>query len=895
MLMKDANIKNRIIYPFALAFFGLLTAVSLLFYTTLHSNIEAETIHRVKSLHQAFENTLSEKTDKLAGFLSFIVNDDALINAWQSRDRDKLLLQARSIYDRLNNDHRLTHIYFIDTDQTAFLRVHRPSASGDLIRRYTLQQAVKTGRTSSGLELDTFGELTLRVVSPVRRGKQLVGYVELGKGIEHLTPLLESEMGVNLLFMIKKQNLNYTNWLKARIQRGKKDTWSQFDDYVLAARYHPNIDASDMAILNKFSLQESKHTHIHDMHNIHVHSFKLDDKNYQASFLPLIDVSNANIGNIILLRDVTKAVSSMHRKLIMMVTSSIVIGIAILFVLAQIIGRVEQSIRRSRDALKATNKELELALEKANEAATTKAAFVANMSHEIRTPMNGVLGMLGLLSDTELNETQREYTEIAYQSGESLMTLLNDILDYSKIESGRLNLEYADFNLHDTIEDVISLQATNAHRKGLEIACIIDTDVPMMVRGDATRLRQVLNNLVSNAIKFTHAGEVIVNVHVNSRMGNNTGLEFQIKDTGIGIDSQSIDKIFDTFTQADNSTTRKYGGTGLGLTISRQISQEMGGDITVESTLHQGSVFTFTAVFKKSAMMISAFTPDAILKQHRALIVDDNATNRLVLETQLSSWGMSFDSVASGPEALACIAAAIQQHQPYDLVLLDMMMPEMDGRQVAQKINDTYTTNRPDIIMLTSTTIDSGDRHLSDLVNMMLLKPVRKLSLYNAILSLIDNRVATHDKKPDSAPDKTPIRSLTNRILIAEDNHANQRVIENMLAGLGYDDFDTVENGEQVLDALQNKQYDIILMDIQMPVMDGLETTRKIRSSQQSYNNIAICAMTANAMHGDMEKCLNAGMNDYLSKPIDLTKLRSMLSKWITSANVVDFQNSIHS
>jgi CheY-like chemotaxis protein len=242
--------------------------------------------------------------------------------------------------------------------------------------------------------------------------------------------------------------------------------------------------------------------------------------------------------------------------------------------------------------------------------------------------------------------------------------------------------------------------------------------------------------------------------------------------------------------------------------------------------------------------------------------------------------------------AMSKLAEDHQQQQPYDLVLLDMMMPEMDGWQVAQQINSDYGSQRPDIIMLTSTTIDPGDRHLSDLVDMMLLKPVRKLSLYNAILSLIDSHVPDSRMQETALSAKGHKRSLNNRILIAEDNHANQRVIENMLAGIGYDDFDTVENGQQVLNALKEKQYDIILMDIQMPVMDGLEATRVIRNSKQAFSSIAICAMTANAMHGDREKCLNAGMNDYLSKPIDLTKLRSMLSKWITNKNVVNFENS---
>ncbi|WP_341927147.1 response regulator [Nocardioides psychrotolerans] len=531
-------------------------------------------------------------------------------------------------------------------------------------------------------------------------------------------------------------------------------------------------------------------------------------------------------------------------------------------------------------ARKLVERELEASRDAALDGSRAKSAFLATMSHEIRTPMNGVIGLTGLLLTTELDERQRQYAEGVRGAGEALLSLINDILDFSKVEAGKLQLETLDFDLVQVVEEAAELVAEPARAKNLELLAYSSPELPGSLRGDPSRIRQVLLNLASNAVKFTAAGEVVIRAQLDDRTDGGVVVRFEVTDTGVGVDPADREQLFDPFSQADSSTTRKYGGTGLGLAISRQLVTAMGGTIGVESVPGQGSTFWFTLPLALAHEAVAGTPPATELSGQRVLVVDDNQTNRLILGDQLGAWGMHVDAVEDGATALRRLDEARAAGTAYDVVVLDLCMPVMDGLELAALVT-AGAAPAPGMVLLTSGSDVTAEEGRRVGIGARLTKPVHLARLAAALEEVLSAKRAPRPAVPQARVRPAP--GSRGHVLVVEDSFTNQLVAVGILESLGYST-DVAGNGLEALEALERSSFGAVLMDCQIPEMDGYDATREIRRREGATRRTPVIAMTASVTEGERQRCLESGMDDYLSKPVHPRDVGAMLDRWVPAS-----------
>ncbi|EXJ15608.1 response regulator [Imhoffiella purpurea] len=919
----------------ALAIFMGLNIVTTIWIQRHEANEEA--VRDRRSFESLFEEMLTQEAGDLSGQLDFIEDGRNLAEAFLARDRGRLLTLAEPLYARLNRRFDVTHFYFHGPDQICFLRVHNPPRHGDLIGRWTMGNAAAKRQESFGIELGPLGIFTLRVVRPWIVEGRLIGYLELGKEIGHFTSLIKQILGMDFLVLIDKGKLDRDKWREGlqMLERSPLSPWESLEQKVVVEATLPEIPVALMDWLESWQRGEQPGVMI-----------RIGQKTYHCTLVPLFDVARTRVGEVLLLTDQTEVLRDHFRSSAMFAAVLLAVGALLALVFGRILGRLEQRLgefygalatevserrqiqqalahakdelehrvwERTRELAEANRglreevdhrKEMEQALIQAKlkaEAATeAKSRFLSSMSHELRTPMNAIIGIGEVLADTQVGREQAHFIRILQTAGDDLLNIINDILDISKIEAGYMHLKSIEFEMQQLAEETCDMLAIRAHTKGVELALRLDPRLPRRLIGDPYRLRQILVNLIGNAIKFTERGYVSVEIspkggHADMAPGEETEILFAVRDTGIGIPPERREEIFESFTQVDSSSTRKFGGTGLGLNISRRLANLIGGTIEMESALGFGSLFSVRLPFRIGSIESQAASPSEPprLSVRRTLIVDDIHVNRLILGEMLHEWGADFAEAENAQEALNAIRSARKDGHPFDLLLVDDWMPEMDGLELADRIGrDPASADIAVVILSSDYQIRDEIRRRGTRLAGYLVKPVKKRDLERLLTGL------THH--PDTGWDtRDPVRPMiadalqrlpAARVLVVEDSPQNRTVVQAYLDQTRLR-ADYAENGAEGIDKWSSRPYDLILMDMQMPIMDGYQATAAIREQErvQGRTPIPIVALTAVALSEEVEKCLAAGCTAHLAKPVrKQTFFRMLLDQLGTSDRILD-------
>ena len=906
------NNKNRR-YGALFAVVSLFIVLSDLAFIALNYHAAEQVLHNTldekgRQYRDAYLHTLDQTTSFMQQTATFVANDQRVQQlflagrraveaegggkggAEAARIRGELFELVGSGWEEMRRHYSIRQLHFhLAPGDTSFLRVHKPSKFGDDlspirhsivdVNRYLKRvRGFESGRVYAGV----------RGMVPVfaREGaeesgeKVHVGAVEAGTSFALMLEQLQRALGADFAVMMTIDHARATMW--PDFLERYLETHPAVSDYLLEGRTGDEV----LELLKRPSVVDSLGREGAVLSRVGgralaVSHFPLRD------YLGSVDPGRAAVGKVLVWFDADDYVNAFEEgvrtNILWGIAGFLIIELALFYFWGYAARRFERRVEEKTAELAETNRRLASASEAAEAANRAKSEFLANMSHEIRTPMNGVIGMLELLGGTRLDGEQSHYRDSALRSAEMQLTLINDILDLSKIEAGKLELEADEFDLGELIGEVAELISAPAFGKGLELITFADPAIGSLLVGDGLRVRQILINLAGNAVKFTERGEIELRAEVMGEREGRIQLRLSVRDTGIGIDEAVRDRLFKPFSQGDSATTRKYGGTGLGLTISRRLVEMMGGEMGVDGVLGEGSTFWALIPFPKGGAREALVHPD--LSGLRALIVDDNATNREVLERYLDAWGLRHDSAADAAEGLARLREASAAGDPVRLLLLDYQMPGGDGLMLAESVRDDAALEAPRTLLLSSAQPESRERLRAVGIHAELLKPLHQKRL----LATIERVVARGESGgAPEAPVKTPAGAgvapagLRGRVLLVEDNLVNVQVAIGLLARLGLP-ADTAGNGVEALRMSAERRYDLILMDVQMPEMDGFEATRRIRQRERERGEarMPIIAMTAHALKGDREQCQRSGMDDYLVKPVRWELFAETLARWL--------------
>lgn len=1006
-IQPDAlNLTVWILAPAVVALLGGALFFGVFLYQIKVDQSQQELLRLTDQTRRQWDRLISSHVQILKTQVTNITEIPGLVEAWQTRNRDALIVLGQPFFTNIRRNSSITHTYFIDTDRTSFLRMHEPSRHGDRIDRHTLVMAQKTHTDAWGVEFGPLGTFTLRYVHPWEHNGTIIGYLELGIDLNNLTTELSQSLHIGEITVLRKEFIHRDNYEKARRAFGYVGQWDRYQSFVATHQtvseipesvaqwlenshkpFGPSVvfparlgkqrllcavihlpdalgrDVADMVVLRDITSQHtadigdlllgigmmiglfagvmsllwsvttraeqqltSAFTRLSDSEASYRRQFAdntaimllvapddgmileanqaaLDFYGYSRQSILTMRITNLCTAPFTEIKQAMNSITTTHHggkfhfqhrladgslKEVEVSYSHIQFGDR--KVMHLIIHDITARTHAERKLIE-SNTRLKEANQRAEAGALAKSQFLANMSHEIRTPMSGVIGMAGLLRETDLNSEQLHYTKIIQSSANALLELLNDILDFSKIDSGRLEIEAIVFNLREMVEDCAELMALHAQEKGIELVCALPPDIPPYLAGDPTRLRQIIINLVGNAIKFTSKGEVAILVSLISEDTEHVTLRFEVRDTGIGMDDQTIATLFTPFQQEDASTSRKFGGTGLGLAISKRLTHLMGGEIGATSSKGVGSTFWFTSVFgNPKEHQITPLTVTASeLAGSKALIVDENATRREMFRTIFDNWGILSHEAISGKEALIQLHESVKAGAPFDLIIINMQLSDMTGAELGLTIAADHDLSHSRLVMLTNIAQQVNASSIKKIgFHGSITKPVKQSELYDCLMSVLGFREDESEIKPALTTPHSlrQAPACQHRILVAEDNPVNQEVALTVLNKLGYH-ADVVSTGKEVISALESIHYALVLMDIQMPDMDGLEATRTIRAGTTKVSNpeIPIIAMTANAMPNDREMCRRAGMNDFISKPFVKESLAKVLAFWIPGAS----------